>query len=144
MRGKIREGEVKIKAIRNRKYLDWLRDEECPVSGVTPCEPAHTFKSTGGGGTGHRSSDDCALPLSNLEHRKQSGMSELKYWRDVLVSKPVLRRTMMICYTVIHNDRDLDDHLWLNDIKEHDWLVKRLVQAFANVYYFNRYMESLK
>ena len=133
---------MRAKATRDRQFLDWLRAQECPVSGATPCEPAHTFKSTGGGGTGFKSSDKYALPLSNREHSKQSLMPEIKYWRDVLIAKPVLRRMMQICYTVMHSDRDIEDPLWLSDIKEHDWLVKRLVQAFAEVYYFNRYLEG--
>lgn len=125
--------------VRKRNYLDWLRAQDCPVSGDTPCEPAHTFKSTGGGGMAYKSSDKFALPLSNPEHRKQSGMPEIKYWRDVLIHKAVLRRQMIICYTIIHSDRDLEDPYWLRDIRDHDWLVKRLVQAYAEIFYYNRW-----
>ena len=92
--------------VRNRKYLDWLREQPCAVSGQwAPSDPCHTFKGTGGGGIGLKSTDKYALPLSHAEHVKQSLMPEMKYWRDILIGRPVLRDRMITCYTVIHSDR---------------------------------------
>lgn len=129
--------------VRNRKYLDWLREQACAVSGQwAPSDPSHTFKGTGGGGMGLKSSDKYALPLSHAEHAKQSLMSEMKYWRDVLVNKPLLRNQMIICHNVIHYERRLSDPAWLDDIRTDNTLVKHLVQAFAEVRYYNAFMKE--
>lgn len=132
--------------MRDRKYLDWLREQPCAVTGAEypdgGREPAHTFKGTGGGGTALKSMDKYALPLSNAEHSKQSGMSEMKYWRDVLINKPVLRDRMIVCYSVIHYERRLNDPAWLDDIKTDNTLIKHLVQAFAEVFYYNSFLRG--
>ncbi len=131
---------MKTKIIRDRKYLDWLREQPCAVSGQDPpCDGAHTFKGTGGGGIGLKSSDAYALPLSPAEHRKQSGMSEIAYWREVLVNRPLLRGDMVASYVDIH--RIVPDWL-LGDIRTDDVLVKRLVQAFAENRYYNKFMKG--
>ena len=132
--------------VRNRNYLDWLREQPCVVSGsIYPDggrEPAHTFKSTGGGGMALKSTDKYALPLSNAEHSKQGGMSEVQYWRNVLINKPLLRDKMITAYSVIHEERRRTDPSWLDDIRTDNTLVKHLVQAFAEIFYFNRYMKE--
>lgn len=132
--------------IRSRNFLDWLREQPCVVSGsVYPDggrEPAHTFKSTGGGGMAFKSTDKYALPLSNAEHSKQGGMSELEYWREVLLNRPLIRDKMIVCYAVVHSDRQIKDPAWLDDIKTDDVLVKRLVQAFAEIGYYYQFTKQ--
>lgn len=135
-----------IGVVRSRDFLDWIRNEPCVVTGsVYPeggREPAHTFKSTGGGGTALKSTDKFALPLSNAEHQKQGGMSEVQYWRNVLVNKPILRDRMITAYTVIHHERRHADPAWLDDIRTDNTLVKHLVQAYAEVFYYNRFLKG--
>ncbi len=132
--------------VRNRKYLDWLREQPCAVSGsVHPDggrEPAHTFKGTGGGGMALKSTDKYALPLSNAEHQKQSGMSEVMYWRNILIGRPVLRDKMITAYSVIHQERRPSDPSLLADIKTDNTLVKHIVQAFAEVFYYNSFLRG--
>ncbi len=129
--------------VRNRKYLDWLREQPCAVSGQwAPSDPCHTFKGTGGGGIGLKSTDKYALPLSHAEHAKQSLMSEIKYWREVLINKPLLRSMAISCYSVIHTERRLNDPAWLDDIRTDNTLVKHLVQAFAEVRYYNTFLKG--
>lgn len=103
----------KTKAHRDRTFLDWLRDQPCAVTQreatyEQPNEPAHTFKSTGGGGASQKSGDKYAVALTHEEHAKQGRMSELTYWR-----------------VVIAND---------------DVLLKQMVQAYAEKFYYNRYL----
>jgi hypothetical protein len=132
--------------VRTRNYLDWLRDQPCAVTGAFypegGREPAHTFKSTGGGGIGLKSTDKYALPLSNAQHALQSGMSEMKYWRDVLINRPLLRGRMILCYSVIHEERRPADPKWLDDIRTDNTLVKHLVQSFAEIRYYNAFLKE--
>ncbi len=129
--------------VRNRKYLDWLREQPCAVTGYSgPCDPAHTFKSTGGGGIGLKSTDKFALPLSPPQHRIQSEMPEMKYWRDALINSPLLRNRMITCYSVIHHERRHGDPLWIKDILTDNTLVKHLVQAYAEVAFYNAFLRG--
>lgn len=85
--------------MRDRSFLDWLRDQPCCVSGVDypdgQRQPAHVFKSINGGGIALKSKDQAAVPLSFEEHHKQSNMSELQYWRDAVMRDNVLLKRMV-------------------------------------------------
>lgn len=141
---------MKTGIVRNRDFLDWLRDQPCAVSGsVYPDggrEPAHTFKTTGGGGIGLKSTDKYALPLSHAEHQKQSRMSEVQYWRNILIGRPVLRDKMLMAYSMLHTERrniDWKEQLALvDDIRTDNTLVKHLIQSFAEVHYYNRFLRG--
>lgn len=52
--------------IRDRKYLDFLRDQPCLFTGEMGCEPAHI----GTLGKGIKSSDAHAIPLVHWLHRR--------------------------------------------------------------------------
>ena len=83
--------------IRDRKYLDWLRSQPCCITGVEgQTEPAHTFKSIGGGGMGLKSSDSRALPIHFELHRLQHSMSEAQFWREALMRDTVLLKQMVL------------------------------------------------
>lgn len=102
----------KNKAHRDRKFLDWLRDQPCAVTmAPPPSDPAHTFKSTGGGGMGLKSGDCYAVPLSHAEHDKQGRVGELTYWRIA--------------------------------VAQNDVLLKQMVQAWAEKYYYQEYQRQL-
>ncbi len=72
----------KVPIIRDRGYLDWLRDQPCAATNrFPPSDPAHV-RSGSNGGTGMKPSDDNALPLSHNEHAEQHRIGEIAYWRD--------------------------------------------------------------
>lgn len=81
----------------DRKFLDWLRTQPCAVTGQDwpegGREPAHVFKSLFGGGTSRKSLR--AVPLAPEEHRRQSGMSEIEYWRQAVNRDPILLKRMV-------------------------------------------------
>ena len=70
----------KSQSVRDRKYLDHLRDEPCIVTGrAEGCEPAH-LRLLGSGGTGMKPSDARAVPLHYELHRQQSKFGEGIGW----------------------------------------------------------------
>lgn len=69
----------KAEIIRSRKYLDYLRDQPCIITGLRDVEPAH-LRLLGSGGTGVKPSDNRALPLYWELHRRQSVEGELPVW----------------------------------------------------------------
>tara|TARA_R110001632_G_scaffold212533_1_gene338458 strand:- start:12 stop:332 length:321 start_codon:yes stop_codon:yes gene_type:complete len=82
----------KTKAIRDRKYLDWVRDQPCLVTGVysndyETVDPAH-FRWNSGGGTGLKPPDSMVNPLVHSEHMKQGAMGEQEYWLEAVNKNP--------------------------------------------------------
>lgn len=69
----------KAEIIRDRKYLDWLRDQPCIVTGKRDVEPAH-LRLLGSGGIGTKPSDALAVSLHWELHRLQSTMGEGAAW----------------------------------------------------------------
>lgn len=70
-------------AIRDRKYLDWLRDQPCILTGWRGSEhecvdPAHV----GTRGKGLKSSDDEALPIRHSLHAKGHHTGEVSMLRE--------------------------------------------------------------
>lgn len=75
--------------IRDRKYLDWLREQPCVVTGLRDCEPAHV----GTLGKGIKSSDSEALPLHWAKHREAHQKGEISMFRQHLPDS-VLREAL--------------------------------------------------
>lgn len=73
--------------IRDRKYLDWLREQPCVVTGSGECEPAHLRWGTDGG-MSSKPSDCYAFPLHFSLHRKQHSMPEPEFWLEVVNENP--------------------------------------------------------
>ena len=67
--------------IRDRKYLDSLREKPCIVTGLTPCEPAH-IRWGHGGGMGLKPDDSRAIPLVPQLHRRQHQIGEKRFWAE--------------------------------------------------------------
>tara|TARA_R110000744_G_scaffold107013_8_gene203455 strand:+ start:4054 stop:4374 length:321 start_codon:yes stop_codon:yes gene_type:complete len=89
----------KQKAIRDRKFLDWLRDQPCIVTGANgsdheTVDPAHLRWNTGGG-TGLKPSDCFANPLLHSEHIKQGDMGEKLYWLEAVNNDPQILADFM-------------------------------------------------
>lgn len=63
----------------SRKYLDFLRQLPCIVTGRAATEPAH-LRLNGTGGTGIKPEDCFAVPLNYELHRQQNGMAEGATW----------------------------------------------------------------
>lgn len=72
--------------IRDRKYLDWLRDQRCLITGKTtaahkePIDPVHI----GTAGKGLKASDDEALPISHSIHALMHLHGEMTTLRQLL------------------------------------------------------------
>lgn len=61
----------KSKAFRNAKYLAWIRQQNCLVTGMDFTETdmvAHHVRAAGGGGMGLKPSDYQTIPLTALQH----------------------------------------------------------------------------
>lgn len=67
--------------IRDRKYLDSLREEPCIITGLTPCEPAH-IRWGMGGGMGLKPDDSRTVPLVPQLHRRQHQIGEKRFWAE--------------------------------------------------------------
>lgn len=84
---------------RDRKYLDWLRDQPCFVTGRTTTDsetvdPAHM----GVGGTGYKAPDKQALPLLHSLHHKSHNIGSTAFWCDVFKENPAVLRDLLQSY----------------------------------------------
>ncbi len=75
----------KRKPIRDRKYLDSLRDAPCIITGYLGCElhavdPVHI----GTRGKGYKSSDDETLPILHSIHLEMHRRGEMTVLRELL------------------------------------------------------------
>jgi len=78
----------KRKPVKNKKYLVWLHELPCIVTGRYGVEAAHLSYASPvhghyGRGKGTKASDRWALPLCPEQHAAQHGMNEREYWRQV-------------------------------------------------------------
>jgi hypothetical protein len=64
--------------IRDRKYLDSLRDGPCVFTGARSCDPAHIGQM----GMGAKSSDAEALPVSHDLHVEMHQRGEMTVLRE--------------------------------------------------------------
>ena len=69
----------KHKRIRDRAWLDEVRNQPCIVTGATPCEPAH-IRFGLGGGMGLKPGDNRVVPLVPQLHRLQHDIGEISFW----------------------------------------------------------------
>lgn len=80
--------------LRDRAYLDSLRDEPCLVTGrignseVETVDPAH-FRWGTDGATSMKPSDCFAIPLIHSEHTAQHN-GEKSYWTGVCITNPII------------------------------------------------------
>lgn len=87
----------KNKPHRNRKYLDWLREQPCIVTGrmghpeVETVDPAH-FRWGTNGGTSMKPSDYFANPLIHSQHVLQGNIGEEEFWFKVIDKDPSILR----------------------------------------------------
>lgn len=84
----------KTKAIRDRKYLDWIRDQPCIVTGIygdenETVDPAH-FRWNAGGGMGYKPPDNMVNPLRHGQHLLQGQMGEQAYWLEIVNREPLI------------------------------------------------------
>jgi len=84
----------KSKPLRDRKFLDWLREQPCLVtnrygnSETETVDPAH-FRWGTDGGASMKPSDCYATPLIHSEHLKQH-RGEVSYWLEVINEDPAI------------------------------------------------------
>jgi len=77
----------KHKRIRDRAWLDKVRDYPCLVTGATPCEPAHVRVGLGGG-MGLKPDDNRVVPLVHELHARQHQIGELRFWQEQARENP--------------------------------------------------------
>jgi hypothetical protein len=71
--------------LRDRKYLDAVREMPCILSGLVPSDPAH-IRFGGGGGMGMKPPDNHVLPLAPHLHREQHQIGERAFWLDAMAN----------------------------------------------------------
>lgn len=87
----------KLMPLRDRQYLDWLREQPCIISGRRgtadeTVDPAHI----GTLGKGIKSPDNEALPLLHRYHALGHSIGEMTMWRENM--PPSLLREMLRLY----------------------------------------------
>ena len=65
--------------IRDRKYLDSVREQPCIITGSSPCDPAH-IRWGMGGGMGLKPDDNRVLPIVHQLHQHQHQIGEIRFW----------------------------------------------------------------
>ena len=98
--------------VENKSYLDWIRELPCIVTGVFGVDAAHiSFPDPKygklGRGKSAKESDRWAIPLSPEEHRRQHGMNEQAYWRDVGIDPCVVAMALYGVFTANKGDVEL-------------------------------------
>jgi len=79
--------------LRDRKYLDWLREQPCLVTGqignsdIETVDPAH-FRWGTDGGASMKPSDCFATPLLHSMHAHQGALGEPKFWEVTVIKTP--------------------------------------------------------
>jgi hypothetical protein len=67
--------QPKIKTIRDKKYMDWVKTLPCMICG-RQSEPHHE----GARGIGIKASDWDTIPLCNVHHRDRHQTGRLTFW----------------------------------------------------------------
>lgn len=79
----------KTPAIRDRAWLDQVRDFPCLICGFTPCDPAHIRHGLGGG-MAMKPGDNLVVPLCNNHHQEQHRVGEVRFWSAAVAEDPAL------------------------------------------------------
>tara|TARA_R100001244_G_scaffold106318_1_gene78881 strand:+ start:4005 stop:4298 length:294 start_codon:yes stop_codon:yes gene_type:complete len=95
--------------IRNRKYLDWVRERPCIVTGSSPCDPAH-IRFGGGGGMGLKPDDNRVLPLVHQLHQEQHQIGEVRFWLEQANEHPEFLMESLLKAAQLDYRRWLDDN----------------------------------
>ena len=81
--------------LRDKKYLKYLRNQPCVVTGrrATDSESvvACHIRAGHGGGMGLKPGDDCTLPMLASVHRLQHSMGEVAFWRKHIPADILMR-----------------------------------------------------
>lgn len=93
----------KNKNLRDRKYLDCLRQQDCFVTGMRThdhetVDPAHT----GTGGTGYKGPDNECLPLAHSLHLKSHNKGVVSFWCDAFKQQPHILYELLSSYGKNH------------------------------------------
>jgi len=80
-------------ALRDRKWLDELRNRPCVILGHgSPVRVGAHVRWRGNGGIALKPSDDRAVPLDSGLHVRQHNMGEVDFWREHLPQNPAFKR----------------------------------------------------
>ena len=81
--------------IRDRKYLDFVREQTCIITSLTPCDPAHIRWGLGGG-MGLKPDDNRVLPLVHQLHQEQHQVGEVRFWLEQVNKHPEFLMSILI------------------------------------------------
>ena len=117
---------------RNRDYLAFVRAQACCVTFSTYGVVAAHVRIGGDGGMGLKPSDYRAVPLTELEHRRQHAVGERTFWRDAGVDPLRVMRDLMFRYAREKFGVILGDTASSEPARQVDELV-RAVEALRNL-----------
>lgn len=60
---------LKLKKFRSKKYLNWVKSQKSPISGM-PADDPHHIIGRGQGGASTKASDMFCFPLTRFEHTR--------------------------------------------------------------------------
>ena len=83
--------------VRDRKWLDHVREMNCMICNATPCDPAH-IRVGGGGGIGMKPHDNHVVPLCHEHHREQHQIGERRFWSEACQRDPDLALRLLRAY----------------------------------------------
>ena len=102
---------------RDKKYLEWIREQPCAISGSTIDVVAHHVTIYANRGIGQKPSDYWCIPLRADTHTHLHNLGEREFWLQMEKSDPHI---IALGYLTKYLDIDLDDNIELlrlfNDI----------------------------
>ncbi len=93
---------------RSKRYMDFTRQQECPITMQSPCDPHHSIT----GGMGIKCTDLACIPLAHFHHSEIDSIGDETFQRRHNVDfKDILIVNLMryICHLEGHNP---DEYAW--------------------------------
>lgn len=90
---------MKVKNLRDARWLAHVREQGCMICGASPCDPAH-IRIGAGGGMGLKPPDNMVVPLCNDHHRAQHESGERTFWTNALMADPDLALRVLRGYAM--------------------------------------------
>lgn len=99
----------KTAPVKDKEYLDWIRELPCLVELKSPVEAAHLSKGDIlyghlGRGKGTKAGDRWALPLSKIQHEAQHTVGEMRFWRALKINPYLAALSLHGLWTDLKDD----------------------------------------
>ena len=93
---------------RDKKYLDWIRGQECVVTGNTNGVVAHHVTPMSNRGTGQKPSDYWCLPIHAWSHNELHQVGERSYWKSMDIDPHKLAITYLVRWLIQEEEDGLE------------------------------------